>query len=171
MASTYLDFAGAHVSLIVTLRYILWANIPILGRATDYFTLSNLTCDYFHSLDSKDWNLLRTLVAPTLRTDYTELGGPIDEAVPADDFVARASSVMFGDPLLRTHHLLGASKWSVDEKMHVTGRHQVRSESRILASEGSKEVSTESHRWVVVTVSYAKVDGAWKVSGIAPKSL
>ncbi|KAH7159503.1 conidial pigment biosynthesis scytalone dehydratase Arp1 [Dactylonectria estremocensis] len=130
---------------------------PTALEFADHLTLSNLTCDYFYSLDTK--------------TDYTDLGGPIDEAVSADDFVARASNVMFGNPLLRTHHLLGASKWSVDENLNVTGRHQVRSESRILASEQSKEVVKESHRWVVVTVSYAKMDGTWKLSGITPKSL
>ncbi|KAH7109199.1 Scytalone dehydratase [Dactylonectria macrodidyma] len=145
--------------------------VPANLEFADYLALSNLTCDYFHSLDTKDWKLLRALLAPALRTDYTDLGGPIDEAVSADDFVAKASNVMFGDPLLRAHHLLGASKWSVDENLNVTGRHQVRSESRILASEQSKEVVKESHRWVVVTVSYAKVDGTWKLSGIAPKSL
>lgn len=77
---------------------------------------------------------------------------------------------MFSNPLLRTQHLLGGSKWVVDEA-NVIARHQVRSEWKTLSSEQSKEVVEESHRWVVVTATYAKIDGQWKLSGIAPKSL
>lgn len=104
------------------------------------------------------------------QADYTDLGGPVYEALESDEFVAKVSGSIFSNPLLRTQHLHGASKWDVDET-HIVGYHQVRSESRILASEKSNEVASESYRWVVVTMTYVKEDGQWKLSGIAPKNL
>lgn len=78
---------------------------------------------------------------------------------------------MFGNPLLRTQHLLGATRLEVVSSTEVTAYHQVRSESIKVSEEDSKSVVDVSSRRVVVTMSYVKINGQWKISGMKPKAL
>lgn len=104
--------------------------------------------------------------------DYTDLTGQIHEDMPAEDFVAMASSAkMFGSPLLRTQHLLGGSRLDCVSSTEVTAYHQVRSESIKLSEEDLKSVVDVSSRRVLVRMNYVKIDGQWKISGMKPKAL
>jgi scytalone dehydratase len=104
--------------------------------------------------------------------DYSDLTGQVHEDMPAEEFVAMASSPkMFGNPLLRTQHLLGGARLEVVSSNEVTARHQVRSESIQLSEEDSKSVVDISSRRVVVTMTYVKINGQWRISGMKPKAL
>ncbi|KAK7963537.1 scytalone dehydratase [Apiospora saccharicola] len=117
--------------------------------------------EWAESFDTKDWDRLRSNLAPTLRVDYRHVMGQMWEAMPADEFVALASNPRFlGDARLRTQHFVGgASRWEQTAAGRVTGRHQVRVAHQRYADDALKESATA---W------FEKVDGVWKFAGICP---
>ncbi|KAK8064119.1 hypothetical protein PG996_008771 [Apiospora saccharicola] len=103
--------------------------------------------EWAESFDTKDWDRLRSNLAPTLRVDYRHVMGQMWEAMPADEFVALASNPRFlGDARLRTQHFVGgASRWEQTAAGRVTGRHQVRVAHQRYADDALKEVALKGH--------------------------
>ena len=89
----------------------------------------------------------------------------------AEDFVALvASPKMFGNPLLRTQHLVGASKWEKATDNEIFAYHQIRSGSVQLVDTESKVESAEKFRRVIIKHTYSKIYGHWKLAGLKPMS-
>ncbi|KAF3011443.1 hypothetical protein E8E14_000768 [Neopestalotiopsis sp. 37M] len=128
--------------------------------------------DWAESFDTKDWDRLRTVLAPTMRAkqiDYTQVMGKIWESMPADDFIPLASDPKFlGNPLLKTQHFIGASKWEKTSDNEITGRHQVRVAHQRYADSGMKEVAKKGHAHGGATTWFKRVDGVWKFAGLCP---
>lgn len=89
--------------------------------------------------------------------------------MPAHDFVAMASDRKFlGNPLLKTQHNVGASKWVQSSQDEIIGYHQMRVAHQKYVDDEMKEVAVKGHAHGKGTVWYRKVNGEWKFAGIQP---
>ena len=88
--------------------------------------------------------------------------------MPADEYVAMASDAhVLGDPLLKTQHFIGASKWEKVSDIEVIGWHQLRVPHQRFTDETMKEVAVKGHAHGSNQHWYKKVDGAWRFAGLA----
>jgi len=89
--------------------------------------------------------------------------------MPAQSFVTMASDPhVLGNPLLKTQHLVGASKWVKVSDTEITGYHQMRVAHQKYAKEDLKEVAVKGHAHGKSTIWYRKVEGIWKFAGVEP---
>ncbi|KAH9921544.1 Scytalone dehydratase [Epithele typhae] len=136
----------------------------------DYLALTACAFEWVDSYDRKDWDKLRTCVAPTLRVDFRSLFGKLWETMPADDFVAMISSPqVIGDRQLQTQHFIGASKWTRTSDTEVTGVHQLRVPHQRYTDETHTAVAVKGHAHGISTNWYKKIDGEWKLAGVCPE--
>ena len=136
---------------------------------SDYLGLNAALFEWAESYDSKDWARLRACVAPTMRIDYRSFLDKIWEAMPADEYVAMASSpAVLGDPLLKTQHFIGSSKWEKVSDTEAIGYHQLRVPHQRFKDESRKEVVVKGHAHGSNQHWYRKIDGVWKFAGLAP---
>ncbi|KAH0301824.1 hypothetical protein KCU74_g18479, partial [Aureobasidium melanogenum] len=78
------------------------------------------------SYDTKDWKRLETVIAPELIIDYRSFLDKIWEAMPADEFIKMASDPnVLGDPLLKTQHFIGGTRWEKVSDTEIIGWHQL----------------------------------------------
>ncbi|KAL8784973.1 MAG: hypothetical protein Q9213_003634 [Squamulea squamosa] len=146
------------------------ASLPMEISFSDYLSLNATLYEWADSYDSKDWPRLRACIAPTLRIDYRSFLDKIWPAMPADEYIAMASSPsVLGDPLLKTQHFIGASKWEKVSEDEVLGWHQMRVPHQRYVDEGMKEVKVKGHAHGTNQHWYRKVEGAWKFAGLAPE--
>ncbi|KAK1072992.1 Scytalone dehydratase [Friedmanniomyces endolithicus] len=125
--------------------------------------------EWAHSYDTKDWQKLKTCIAPTLRIDYRSFLNKLWEAMPADEFVAMASDPkVLGDPLLMTQHFIGGTKWEKVSDTEITGYHQLRVPHQKYKDASRKEVVVKGHAHSYNTHWYKKVEGVWKFAGLDP---
>jgi len=125
--------------------------------------------EWADSYDTKDWARLRKCVAPTLRIDYRSFLNKIWEAMPADDFVAMASDAhVLGDPLLRTQHFIGGTKWEKVSDDEIIGYHQLRVPHQKFSDATLAHVAIKGHAHSANTHWYKKVEGVWKFAGLNP---
>jgi scytalone dehydratase len=104
-----------------------------------------------------------------MRVDYRHVMGKIWETMPADDFIQLASSGHFlGDPLIKTQHFIGASRWEKTGEDTIQGRHQLRVAHQRYADGELKEVALKGHAHGGATMWYKKIDGIWKFAGLCP---
>ena len=88
--------------------------------------------------------------------------------MPADEYVAMASDPhVLGNPLLRTQHFVGSSKWEKVSDTEVVGWHQLRVPHQRYTDESRKEVAVKGHAHSTNQHWYKKVDGVWKFAGLA----
>jgi scytalone dehydratase len=91
------------------------------------------------------------------------------EAMPADEFITMASDPMFlGNPLLKTQHFIGASKWEKISDDEIIGYHQLRVPHQKYTDESFKTVAVKGHAHGGGTMWYRKVSGVWKFAGLCP---
>jgi scytalone dehydratase len=89
--------------------------------------------------------------------------------MPAEQFAIMVSDTKFlGDPLLKTQHFIGASRWEKTSDDTITGRHQVRVPHQKYTDETRATVSVKGHSHGGATVWYKKVGGVWKFAGLCP---
>ena len=89
--------------------------------------------------------------------------------MPAEQFIAMASDPKFlGNPLLKTQHFIGASRWEKLSDDEITGTHQVRVPHQKYTDETRTTVAVKGHSHGVGTMKYKKVDGVWKFAGLCP---
>jgi scytalone dehydratase len=89
--------------------------------------------------------------------------------MPAKDFITMASDPhVLGNPLLKTQHFVGASKWVKISDTEITGYHQMRVAHQRYADKGLKEVAVKGHAHGKSTIWYQKVEGVWKFAGVEP---
>lgn len=90
------------------------------------------------------------------------------EALPADEYVAMASDPhVLGDPLLKTQHFIGSSKWEKVSDTEAIGWHQLRVPHQRYADETRTAVAVKGHAHGTNQHWYRKVDGKWKFAGLA----
>ncbi|KAH6724561.1 Scytalone dehydratase [Leptodontidium sp. MPI-SDFR-AT-0119] len=125
--------------------------------------------EWADSYDSKDWERLRKCIAPTLRVDYRSFLDKMWEAMPSDEFVIMASNpAVLGNPLLKTQHFIGGTKWEKVSDDEIIGWHQLRVPHQKYKDATMKEVAVKGHAHSTNQHWYKKVDGVWKFAGLSP---
>ncbi|KAF2627557.1 conidial pigment biosynthesis scytalone dehydratase-like protein Arp1 [Macroventuria anomochaeta] len=125
--------------------------------------------EWADSYDSKDWDRLRKCIAPTLRIDYRSFLDKIWETMPAEEFVTMASDpAVLGNPLLKTQHFIGGTRWEKTAEDEITGYHQLRVPHQRYTDETRSTVAVKGHAHSANTHWYKKVDGEWKFAGLNP---
>ena len=105
-----------------------------------------------------------------MRIDYRSFLDKMWEAMPADEYVAMASDPhVLGDPLLKTQHFIGASRWEKVSDTEVVGWHQLRVPHQRYTDETRTEVAIKGHAHGTNQHWYRKIDGQWKFAGLAPE--
>ncbi|KAL8831464.1 MAG: hypothetical protein Q9170_005279 [Blastenia crenularia] len=144
--------------------------IPEEISFSDYLGLNTALFEWTESYDSKNWDRLRECIAPTMRIDYRSFLNKLWEAMPAEEYVAMASSPeVLGDPLLKTQHFIGASKWEKVSDTEVIGWHQLRVPHQRYTDETKTEIAVKGHAHGTNQHWYKKIDGVWKFAGLAPE--
>ncbi|KAL5614501.1 hypothetical protein BROUX41_004604 [Berkeleyomyces rouxiae] len=135
----------------------------------DYCGLNTALYEWADSYDSKDWDRLRRVIAPTLRVDYRSFLNKLWEAMPAEEFIAMISDTkVLGDPLLRTQHFVGATRWERVSDTEVIGWHQLRVPHQRYTDASLTEVKIKGHAHSANKHWYKKIDGVWKFAGLSP---
>lgn len=80
-----------------------------------------------------------------------------------------SSPSVLGDPLLKTQHFIGSSKWEKISDDEVVGWHQLRVPHQRYADEERKEIKVKGHAHGTNQHWYRKVEGVWKFAGLAPE--
>ena len=104
-----------------------------------------------------------------MRIDYRSFLDKIWEAMPADEYVAMASDPhVLGDPLLKTQHFIGSSKWEYVSETEAIGWHQLRVPHQRYTDESRTEIAVKGHAHGSNQHWYKKIDNVWKFAGLAP---
>ena len=89
--------------------------------------------------------------------------------MPASEFIAMISSrSVLGDPLLRTQHFIGGTRWERVSDTEVIGHHQLRVPHQKYRDETLSEVLVKGHAHSYNKHWYRKIGGVWKFAGLAP---
>ncbi|KAK5017709.1 Scytalone dehydratase [Cryomyces antarcticus] len=135
----------------------------------DLIGLQAAVYEWADSYDSKDWDRLRKCIAPTLKVDYTSFLNKAWDAMEAEEFVKMASDPnVLGDPLLKTQHFIGGTKWEKVSDTEAIGYHQLRVPHQKYTDESRKHVAVKGHAHSANKHWYKKVDGVWKFAGLSP---
>ncbi|KAG6007655.1 hypothetical protein E4U21_005736 [Claviceps maximensis] len=126
--------------------------------------------EWAESYDTKDWDRLSKCIAPTLHVDYRAVLGQLWESIPANDFIQMISNPRFlGNPLIKTQHGVGISRWHQTSENAITGHHQMRVAHQRYADAQHKEVVCKGHAHGAGKTWYRKIEGEWKFAGIEPE--
>ncbi len=91
------------------------------------------------------------------------------EAMPADEFVTMASDpAVLGDPLLKTQHFIGGTKWEKVSDDEVVAYHQLRVPHQRYTDDSFKTVEVKGHAHSTNKHWYRKINGVWKFAGLSP---
>jgi scytalone dehydratase len=89
--------------------------------------------------------------------------------MPASEFIAMASDPkVLGNPLLKTQHFIGGTKWEKVSEDEIIGWHQLRVPHQKYTDETMSEVAVKGHAHSTNQHWYKKVDGEWKFAGLNP---
>nr|QID98947.1 scytalone dehydratase [Colletotrichum gloeosporioides]QID98948.1 scytalone dehydratase [Colletotrichum gloeosporioides] len=136
----------------------------------DYLGLTACLFEWADSYDSKDWDRLRKCIAPELRIDYRSFLDKIWEAMPAEEFIAMISDkAVLGNPLLKTQHFIGGTRWEKVSDTEVIGHHQLRVPHQKYTDASRKTVAVKGHAHSYNMHWYKKVNGVWKFAGLNPE--
>ena len=75
---------------------------------------------------------------------------------------------VLGDPLLKTQHFIGGTKWEKVSDTEITGYHQLRVPHQRYKNKDMKDVVVKGHAHSFNTHWYKKVNGVWKFAGLCP---
>lgn len=101
--------------------------------------------------------------------DYRKFLDKMWEAMPAEEFVAMASSPeVLGDKTLRTQHFIGGTKWEKASDDEIIGWHQLRVPHVKFSDESMKTEVVKGHAHSTNQHWYKKIDGVWKFAGLSP---
>lgn len=137
---------------------------------TDYLEIRNAAFEWSESYDRKDWARLQQILAPAVRLDFRSLRGELHENLtPAAYAELLSSRALLGDKELKTQHLLGGAKFELQPDGSVKVEHQIRVAHQRYKDESLTEVLNKGHGIGATTHWYRKIDGAWKIEGVAPR--
>lgn len=89
--------------------------------------------------------------------------------MPAEEFVKMASDPnVLGDPLLKTQHFIGGTKWEKVSDDEIIGYHQLRVPHQKYTDASRAKVAVKGHAHSTNKHWYKKVDGEWKFAGLSP---
>jgi scytalone dehydratase len=89
--------------------------------------------------------------------------------MPADDFLKMISdNAVLGNPLLKTQHFIGGTRWEKVSDDEIIGYHQLRVPHQKYTDSSMKTVAVKGHAHSTNTHWYKKVDGEWKFAGLCP---
>lgn len=89
--------------------------------------------------------------------------------MPAEEFIALMSSTAFlGDKLLKTQHLIAASRWELVSPTEAIGHHQIYAPHQKYKDKSMQEVAIRGYAHGTNKHWYKKVDGVWKFAGLSP---
>lgn len=74
-----------------------------------------------------------------------------------------------GDPLVRTQHLIGASRYEWISKTELVGNHQIRAAHVRYNDLDRSKVDYRGHGHSMVRHWYKKESGVWKLAGVCPQ--
>ncbi|KAK4947052.1 Scytalone dehydratase [Elasticomyces elasticus] len=135
----------------------------------DLLGLMSAVFEWADSYDSKDWDRLRKCIAPTMIVDYRSFLDKMWDAMPAEEFVQMASDPnVLGDPLLKTQHFIGGTRWEKVSETEVIGWHQLRVPHQKYTDASREKVAVKGHAHSTNKHWYKKVDGVWKFAGLSP---
>ena len=87
----------------------------------------------------------------------------------ADDFITMIKSPnVLGDPLLKTQHFIGGTRWEKVSEQEIVGHHQLRVPHQRYTDATMTTVKTKGHAHSTNKHWYKKVDGVWKFAGLTP---
>ena len=90
--------------------------------------------------------------------------------MPAEEFISMISSKdVLGDPLLKTQHFIGGTKWEKVSDDEVIGTHQLRVPHQRYTDETRTKVAVKGHAHSTNVHWYKKVNGVWKFAGLNPE--
>ena len=103
-----------------------------------------------------------------MRIDYRSFLDKLWEALPADEYVAMACDPhVLGDPLLKTQHFIGSSKWEKVSDTEAIGWHQMRVPHQRYTDETRTTIAVKGHAHGSNQHWYKKIEGKWKFAGLA----
>lgn len=138
------------------------ATIPRTGKDCD--DASRRNCGWVKAVPIEYCPLLTTS-----QIDYRSFLDKIWEAMPASEFIAMISAPsVLGNPLLRTQHFIGGTRWEKISDTEVIGHHQLRVPHQKYRDESMSEVVVKGHAHSYNKHWYRKIDGVWKFAGLAP---
>jgi scytalone dehydratase len=89
--------------------------------------------------------------------------------MPAEEFVAMVSSLkMLGNPLLKTQHFIGGSRWEKVSSNEIRGYHQLRVPHQKYLDGNEGVVDVKGHAHGSNMHLYKKINGVWKLAGLSP---
>jgi scytalone dehydratase len=89
--------------------------------------------------------------------------------MPAEEYIEMISSpTVLGDPLLKTQHFIGASRWERVSDDLVIGYHQLRVPHQKYTDASMQTVKLKGHAHGTNKHWYRRVNGVWKFAGLAP---
>ncbi|KAH7133862.1 Scytalone dehydratase [Dactylonectria macrodidyma] len=135
----------------------------------DAMEMAAITFEWGDSYDTKDWDRLRRILAPELVVDYSDVIGKKWDSMTAEDFVTFVSDPnLLGDSLVHTQHFIGGSKYNLVFDDLATGIHQIRAAHQRYTGPDKQTVESKGHGHAVVSHTYRKIGGEWKLAGIKP---
>lgn len=163
--STDVSLSGSPLSPFIDFK----AYQVLTFACLDYLKIHNIAFQWSESYDNKDWECLRRILAPKVRLDFRSLMGELLENLSPDDYTAILSDLkLLGSRKLKTQHLLGASKWERLDDGSVLVAYQIRVAHQRYTDDSLTEVAKKGHAHGVTRHWYRKIDGAWKLEGVAP---
>lgn len=136
---------------------------------TEYMCFQELSFEWADSYDTKDFDRLAAILAPEMNIDYSIVNPelPKDDKMSAQSFLAFVSSPVFlGNPLIRTQHLLGASKYVKLGENTALGRIQIRAAHQREDSNG--KACHNGHGHALLHHLYQSINGRWLLAGVKP---
>lgn len=136
---------------------------------TDYLEIQTAASAWAESYDDKDWARLKRILGPAIRLDFRALQGPLQENLTPEQFTAIiADKKVIGDPHVKTQHLLGAGNWSSPGDGTVQVSWQLRVAHQRVAEDMTTQVNF-GHAHGYNQHTYRKIEGVWKIVGIAAR--
>lgn len=90
--------------------------------------------------------------------------------MPAAEFIQMASDPkVLGNPLLKTQHFIGGTKWEKVSDDEIIGWHQLRVPHQKYTDATMTEVQVKGHAHSTNQHWYRKIDGEWKFAGLNPE--
>ncbi len=104
-----------------------------------------------------------------MQVDYSSFLNKFWEAMPANEFITMASDPkVIGNPLLKTQHFVGGTRWEKTADDEITGYHQLRVAHQKYTDQSCKTVAVKGHAHGRGTMWYKKVGDVWKWAGVSP---
>jgi len=76
---------------------------------------------------------------------------------------------VLGNPLLKTQHFIGGTKWEKVSEDEIIGWHQLRVPHQKYTDATMSEVAVKGHAHSTNQHWYKKIDGEWKFAGLNPE--